>query len=1201
LKTRYIIYAILSLISLMGCKNPIINVPETFTISYDANGADSGSVPAEQLKPEGAEVTLADNSGNLFKIGNSFVGWNTASDGSGTQYAVNSTYSDDANLELFAQWSLIPTYIVSYDANGADSGTIPSNQIKIQDVALTLSENTGNLAKTGETFVGWNTASDGSGTSYSEGASYTTNADVTLFAEWTALPTYNITYDANGADSGSVPSDQTKIQGIDLTLASNTGSLAKIGYTFVGWNTLANGSGSSYSEGASYTADVDVTLYANWTALPTYTIIYNENGADSGSVPSSQTKIQGIDLTLASNTGSLAKIGYTFVGWNTLANGSGSNYSEGASYTADANLTLYANWTALPTYTISYNANGADSGSVPSSQTKIQGIIISLASNTGSLSRTGYTFAGWNTASDGSGTSFSVGASYTADANLTLYANWTALPTYTISYNANGADSGSVPSSQTKIQGIDITLESNSGSLIKAGYTFVGWNTAFDGTGNSYSEGASFTVNTDVTLFAEWTPQKFSANYYSNGAVSGSPPVDSNEYFNGDTVVLLSNEGIMRGDPGMGFAGWRIGDPIFGEIFLPGDEIVISQDSLNIFPVWQDAFVSIWEPKQDLIDWKIRLPLLGIGDYDYDFIVDWGDGTTSHVTVGGWAQGEHRYQSGGVYEVTITGKLVGFSFEEMDNEWAQYLREIKNWGPIVLGNTSEQFSYTQNLHISAMDGPDLSLTSSLSGLFKYSHNVSGRLNGWNVSQITNFDSLFYGTNYFSADISNWETSSVKVMTNLIYGARHFESNISYWNTQSVIDMSGAFAGTDFTGDLSGWNTSNVTSMTGMFSGNIDFNGDISAWKTNSVSSMQNMFANAQSFNGDISQWDTSNVRIMAGMFAGATAFNNDISSWDISSLDNMWSMFAGASNFNQPIGNWNTSNVSYMRATFRDAINFNQPLENWDTSKVTDMTEMFFGAIAFNQDLANWSVENVYSMSRMFSNATAFNGDLSTWNPILVADMEGMFQGASSFNGDISLWNTQSLNNIEYIFSGATSFNSDLFWDVSGVISLNNVFSGAINFNGDIRSWNTGQVRDMSKAFAYAKSFNQDISVWDTSNVVYMQYAFEAAENFNQDISSWNTSKVYNFSYMFKLASAFTIDISDWDVTSASIMTYMLTSSGISTEVYSAILIGWEAQNIRSNVSFGSTATFSAGAAAEARQRLIDEHGWVITDGGLAP
>lgn len=79
---------------------------------------------------------------------------------------------------------------------------------------------------------------------------------------------YTVTYEANGADSGTAPEAQTKTEGVDLTLAGNTGNLARTGYTFVGWNSASDGSGTDYAEGTTYTADADLTLYAKWTQLP---------------------------------------------------------------------------------------------------------------------------------------------------------------------------------------------------------------------------------------------------------------------------------------------------------------------------------------------------------------------------------------------------------------------------------------------------------------------------------------------------------------------------------------------------------------------------------------------------------------------------------------------------------------------------------------------------------------------------------------------------------------------------------------------------------------------------------------------------------------------------------------------------------------------------------------------------------------------
>jgi uncharacterized repeat protein (TIGR02543 family) len=234
----------------------------------------------------------------------------------------------------------------------------------------------------------------------------------------------------------------------------NTGTLARTGYTFAGWNTAANGTGTDYAVGSSYTANTAVTLYAKWTALPTYAVTYNANASTSGTAPAAQTKIQGVALTLAINTGTLARTGYTFAGWNTAANGTGTDYAVGSSYTANAAVTLYAKWTALPTYAVTYNANASTSGTAPAAQTKTQGVALTLAANTGSLTRTGYTFAGWNTAADGSGTSYAVGASYTTDAALTLYAEWTALQSlrqqagvYNGLISAPGSDPASHPQS----------------------------------------------------------------------------------------------------------------------------------------------------------------------------------------------------------------------------------------------------------------------------------------------------------------------------------------------------------------------------------------------------------------------------------------------------------------------------------------------------------------------------------------------------------------------------------------------------------------------------------------------------------------------------------------------------------------------------------------------------------------------------------
>lgn len=164
-------------------------------------------------------------------------------------------------------------------------------------------------------------------------------------------------------------------------------------------------------------------------------------------------------------------------------------------------------------YTVTYNGNGNTGGSVPTDNLAYQqNATVTVKDNAGSLVKTGYTFAGWNTAADGSGTSYNPAATFTmGSANVTLYAKWSLVPAYTVTYNGNGNTGGSVPADNlTYQQSATVTVKDNTGSLVKTGYTFVGWNATIDGSGMNYSPSATFTmsIGRNVTLYAKW--QRFS-------------------------------------------------------------------------------------------------------------------------------------------------------------------------------------------------------------------------------------------------------------------------------------------------------------------------------------------------------------------------------------------------------------------------------------------------------------------------------------------------------------------------------------------------------------------------------------------------------------------------------------------------------------------------------------------------------------------
>ncbi|OAO89079.1 hypothetical protein AXX17_ATUG04700 [Arabidopsis thaliana] len=239
-----------------------------------------------------------------------------------------------------------------------------------------------------------------------------------------------VTYDGNTNTGGSAPTDsKSYLQGVAVNVNGNVGNLVKPHYTFAGWNTRADGTGTNYEAGAVFSmGSSDVTLYANWALNPKYTVTYNGNGSTGGIVPvDSGSYEQSVAVSVYGNSGNLVKSHYTFAGWNTRADGTGTAYQAGAAFTMGSSaVILYAKWTSNPIYKVTYDGNGSTGGSAPTdSGSYEQGVTVPVYRNNGNLVKTGYTFAGWNTAADGSGISYAEGVNFLIGAqNVTLYAQW---------------------------------------------------------------------------------------------------------------------------------------------------------------------------------------------------------------------------------------------------------------------------------------------------------------------------------------------------------------------------------------------------------------------------------------------------------------------------------------------------------------------------------------------------------------------------------------------------------------------------------------------------------------------------------------------------------------------------------------------------------------------------------------------------------
>ena len=246
---------------------------------------------------------------------------------------------------------------------------------------------------------------------------------------------YTVSYNANNGTGA--PSAQRKVTGINITLSNTTPT--RTGYTFNGWNTASNGSGTNYAKGATYSADASATLYAMWTANK-YTVTLNQQSGSGGS--SSVQATYGSAMPSATMP---TRAGYTFNGYFDATSGGTQYYkangSSAKNWDKTANTTLHAQW-SIVTYTISYDLNGGNVSTANPASYNVTTNTITLNNPT----RAGYTFAGW-TGSNGNTPQTTVQITKGSTGNKTYTANWTPI-TYNITYDLAGGQ-GTNPVSYT--------------------------------------------------------------------------------------------------------------------------------------------------------------------------------------------------------------------------------------------------------------------------------------------------------------------------------------------------------------------------------------------------------------------------------------------------------------------------------------------------------------------------------------------------------------------------------------------------------------------------------------------------------------------------------------------------------------------------------------------------------------------------------
>jgi hypothetical protein len=389
--------------------------------------------------------------------------------------------------------TILEQWTITWSANGGTGGGSTTQNRGVSHTAPSPG------TRDGFDFVHYRNPATGIDILYtvSDGGTFNPDSDLTFAAVWTAK-TYAVTYNANGGTGA--PASQTKIHGTNLTLSSTAPTRATVGstqYTFAGWNTAANGTGTSYAAGATYTLNAPLSLFAQWTVTNlTWTITWNANGGTGGG---STTQNRGVSHTAPSPG---TREGFNFSNWRNPATGFDVLYTvnDGGTFNPTGDLTFGAVWSAK-TYAVTYNANGGTGA--PASQTKIHGTNLTLSSTAptrATVGSTQYTFAGWNTAANGTGTSYAAGATYTLNAALSLFAQWTETTlTWTITWNANGGTGGA---DTTRARGLAHTAP----LVTRGGFTFSSWRHPASGD-LLYSVGSqgTFTPTSSLNFFAQWT------------------------------------------------------------------------------------------------------------------------------------------------------------------------------------------------------------------------------------------------------------------------------------------------------------------------------------------------------------------------------------------------------------------------------------------------------------------------------------------------------------------------------------------------------------------------------------------------------------------------------------------------------------------------------------------------------------------------
>ena len=531
-----------------------------YTISYDGNGATSGSMSGNVATYDSA---YAIQKNQYVRKGYTFIGWTTKADGTSDGYGWTS-YAKDDQWKGEGHSDKLTNYNVSYW-----SGTWKyiDGQYGIQNGKMKLYA----MWQINQYKIDLNCVLDGK-------ESYWSHSYGTVDIYVNGKMTHDDVSDANVTLNYG---DKWELKDIKSTKGHY---YVKTTYSEYGVNGKKVGTSGTIGEHG-------VSLYPEWNTK-VLGIHYHRNYNASDTTTANQSAKYGVDgQKLDANPWNRA--GYAFLGWSTDKNATKAEYSNQQSISNDwidtkyPNIHLYAVWKPY-TLTVRYHNDGAQkwlSYANGDSEMNVEGKDVVetetvkydaeyVHSSYGLLDVSRFTRKGYhdngnwkigsktstnkvkdanNTLPNSKGQGLAtylgvINAFEKGDVTVDLYPEWIA-NTYTVKYNGNGENSGTTPSSSHTY---DTVKNLTANGYVKNGYQFVGWNTQANGSGTSYSDKQSVknltaTNGGTVTLYAQWKPYTLTIRYHGDGALKdGSTNVSGKDVLLEEKVAYNGNYSHLK-------------------------------------------------------------------------------------------------------------------------------------------------------------------------------------------------------------------------------------------------------------------------------------------------------------------------------------------------------------------------------------------------------------------------------------------------------------------------------------------------------------------------------------------------------------------------------------------------------------------------------------------------------------------------------